>query len=165
MAEAPAPGHDDMKIAQILAPERVAISVEVASKKAVLERLATMLASASPALKSKDVFDSLIARERLGTTGLGAGIAIPHGRVGGASAPVGAFLRTAAPLGFDAVDNAPVDLFFALCVPADAHQEHLDLLAALAGRLSDAGFVARLRAAADPAAVFAQLTADGAGDD
>ncbi|MGE0486710.1 MAG: PTS sugar transporter subunit IIA [Gammaproteobacteria bacterium] len=154
-----------MKIVQILAPDRVAIGVDLASKKAVLERLAGMLASAAPTLKSKDVFDSLIARERLGTTGLGAGIAIPHGRASGAASPVGAFLRTAAPIGFDAVDNAPVDLFFALCVPTEARQEHLDLLAALAGKLSDGGFVARLRAAEEPATVFAELTADGTGGD
>ena len=136
-----------MKISQIIAADRIVVDVELASKKAVLERLADLLASSAPELKSKAVFDSLIARERLGTTGLGAGIAIPHGRVPIAGLPIGAFVRTTAPVHFDAVDGAPVDLFFALCVPTDANREHLDLLAALAARLTDTGFVARLRKA------------------
>ncbi|MEQ8495726.1 MAG: PTS sugar transporter subunit IIA [Gammaproteobacteria bacterium] len=148
-----------MKITQILTPDRVAVDLALVSKKAVLETLAGMLSSADPQLKSKDVFDSLLARERLGTTGLGAGIAIPHGRVATGGRSIGAFLRTDEPINFDAVDNAPVDLFFALCVPEDAHQEHLDLLAALASRFSDQGFVDHLRAAAAAGDVFAALTA------
>lgn len=134
-----------MTITDILVPERVAVDVELTSKKAVLETLASMLASADPRLDAGEIFDSLVARERLGTTGLGAGIAIPHGRVSVDGAACGAFIRTSKPLGFDAVDNAPVDLFFALCVPRDATQAHLDLLAALAARFSDSAFVAELR--------------------
>ena len=153
-----------MNIAHILAPERVAVDVALTSKKAVLEALATMLSSAEPDLRSGEVFNSLIARERLGTTGLGAGIAIPHGRVASTETSIGAFIRTDTPVQFDAVDNAPVDLFFALCVPGEANQEHLDLLAALASRFSDDRFVADLRDAEKPEEIFDRLTANGETD-
>ena len=109
-----------MKIAEILDPGRILVGANLASKKSVLEKLAEMLSSADPLLNSKLVFDSLLARERLGTTGLGNGIAIPHGRVECNGKSVGAFLRTGHPIDFDAVDNAPVDVFFALCVPEGA---------------------------------------------
>lgn len=148
-----------MNISEILAPERVVVDLELASKKAVLEKLAELLASADPALKQKEVFESLLARERLGTTGLGAGIAIPHGRVSTESASIGAFVRTGTPINFDAVDNAPVDLFFALCVPENANEEHLALLSALATRFSNDEFVACLRETVGEAGVFSQLTA------
>jgi len=154
-----------MKITEILSPDRVAVDLDLASKKAVLETLAGMLSSADPQLKSKEVFDSLLARERLGTTGLGAGIAIPHGRVSTGKESIGAFLRTGKPINFDAVDNAPVDLFFALCVPEEACQEHLDLLAALASRFSDKHFVDSLRDAARVDDVFSALTAANGAQD
>jgi len=148
-----------LKIAQILAPERVLVDVELASKKGVLERLAGLLASASPQLTQVKVFESLLARERLGTTGLGAGIAIPHGRVALPGPAIGAFLRTARPIGFDAVDNAPVDLFFALSVPEAATAEHLALLAELARLFSTETLVEALRKAASADEVYALLTA------
>lgn len=147
-----------MKVAEILAPERVAIGAELASKKAVLEKLSEMLASADPSLQPKTVFESLLARERLGTTGLGAGIAIPHGRVATGDVAIGAFLRTGTPIGFDAVDNEPVDLFFALCVPEEATSEHLELLSELAAAFSDQEFVKDLRASSGEADVFRMLT-------
>ena len=153
-----------MKISEIIAPERVAIDIPLSSKKAVLERLAEMLSSADPSLSAKNVFDSLLARERLGTTGLGAGIAIPHGRVITNAASIGAFVRTGSPIGFDAVDNAPVDLFFALCVPEDANEKHLALLAELATKFSDSRFVAGLRGSVEQADVFRQLTAEDLSD-
>jgi nitrogen PTS system EIIA component len=149
-----------MKISEIIAPERVAIDIDLSSKKAVLERLSNMLSSADPGLSAKAVFDSLLARERLGTTGLGAGIAIPHGRVATDAASIGAFIRTDNPIGFDAVDNAPVDLFFALCVPENANEEHLALLSELATKFSDGQFVEGLRNSADPSDVFRHLIAD-----
>jgi len=153
-----------MNIAEIIAPERIAINVNLTSKKAVLERLAEMLSSAEPRLKTKDVFESLLARERLGTTGLGAGIAIPHGRVSTDAASIGAFLRTDTAIDFDAVDNAPVDLFFALCVPENASEDHLALLALLAAKFSNSEFVAKLRESPEEAAVLGQLTASTNGD-
>ncbi len=149
-----------MKISEIIAPERVAVDLDVASKKAVLEKLAEMLSSGDPVLKQKEVFESLLARERLGTTGLGAGIAIPHGRVATDTHSIGAFLRTSTPIDFDAVDNAPVDVFFALCVPEDATEQHLALLAELAGMFSNSEFVTGLRESADEADVFRRLAGE-----
>jgi nitrogen PTS system EIIA component len=147
-----------LKIAQILAPERIVIAADCASKKSVLEKLAELLASAAPELNSQKVFECLLARERLGTTGLGAGIAIPHGRVVHNGQAVGAFLRTSRPIGFDAVDNAPVDLFFALCVPEAATAEHLALLAELARLFSNQQLVAQLREAPTANDLYACLT-------
>jgi nitrogen PTS system EIIA component len=134
-----------MEIVEILDLDRVEIDVNVASKKSVLEKLAEMLSRADPSLDPKMVFETLLARERLGTTGLGDGIAIPHGRVASNGKSIGAFLRTGNPIDFDAVDNAPVDLFFALCVPEDAADEHLALLSALAENFSNRDFVKVLR--------------------
>lgn len=146
-----------MLLADILSSDRVRIGLDLASKKAVLEELSRLLATANPALAANSVFDSLLARERLGTTGLGGGIAIPHGRADTGGASIGAFLRTRKPINFDAVDNAPVDLFFALCVPKEANEEHLQLLAALAEKFSNANVIDRLRAAEQESTVFKEL--------
>ena len=147
-----------MEIAEILDPGRVVVDVQMTSKKAVLEKLASMLSSADGALTSKIVFDCLVARERLGTTGLGNGIAIPHGRVASNGKSIGAFVRTVSPIDFDAVDNAPVDIFFALCVPEDATDEHLALLSALAGNFSNPDFVKALRDLPSVADIYKHLT-------
>lgn len=146
-----------MDIAQILDVERVIVDADLNSKKSVLEKLAALLSSADPSLTTPTVFDSLVARERLGTTGLGEGIAIPHGRVASNGKSIGAFLRTDKPIDFDAVDGAPVDIFFALCVPEEATDEHLALLSSLAGNFSDKAFVDVLRASTDPAEVYRKL--------
>lgn len=148
-----------MNISEIIVPERVAVDLRLSSKKAVLQKLSELLSEGDPDLQSKDVFEALLARERLGTTGLGAGIAIPHGRVATGAPSIGAFIRTGEAIDFDAVDNAPVDLFFALCVPEEANEEHLDLLAVLAQKFSDNEFVSALRQTAGDAATFAALTA------
>ena len=146
-----------MDISEIIARERVAVNARLTSKKAVLEKLAELLASGDPDLQVRDVFEALLARERLGTTGLGAGIAIPHGRVNMQVPSIGAFVRTAEPVDFDAVDNAPVDLFFALCVPEEANDEHLALLASLARRFSNSEFVGCLRESVGDKAIFDSL--------
>jgi len=134
-----------MQIGQILSPERVCVDVPAGSKKSVLERLAKMIADNRPECGTSDVFDSFIARERLGSTGLGQGVAIPHCRVAQVRESCAALIRTSAPVDFDAIDGEPVDLFFALAVPAQSTQEHLDLLASLASMFSDEAFVAELR--------------------
>ena len=148
-----------MNIADILSPERVQVDVVVDSKQAVLETLAGLLASASPDIDAAAMLDSLLARERLGTTGLGGGIAIPHGRAPHATRAIGAFLRARRPVAYAASDRAPVDLFFALCVPATAATEHLALLAALAQRFDAAPLVSALRAAHTSADAYALLIA------
>lgn len=134
-----------MQIADILPASRVAIDVSALSKKAVLEELARLVAIDTPNLTPAQAFDGLIARERLGSTGLGNGIAIPHGRIEHLQAMQGAFLRTTTPIDFDAIDGEPADLFFALFVPQDTTAEHNDTLAELAGLFVNETLVRGLR--------------------
>ncbi|MEM7543527.1 MAG: PTS sugar transporter subunit IIA [Pseudomonadota bacterium] len=146
-----------MNIAEVLNIERVRLDLSITSKKSVLETLASMIAESSNGIAQGGIFDGFVARERLGTTGLGAGIAIPHARVGETEV-VAAFVRTKRGIDFDAVDGNPVDLFIALCVPTEANDEHLRLLASLAEKLSDDSIVAALRATQSPSAVVASLS-------
>ena len=134
-----------MNIADIVTPERVRYDNESHSKKAALEMLANLIARSDNSLTQNNVFDCLINREKLGSTGMGNGIAIPHGRAKHEHETVGAFIRLAEAVDYDAVDNQPVDLLFCLLVPEESTQEHLDMLATLATRFSDADFVKQLR--------------------
>tara|TARA_B100001123_G_C15309530_1_gene1023870 strand:- start:1321 stop:1770 length:450 start_codon:yes stop_codon:yes gene_type:complete len=134
-----------MQIRDILSVERVAIGVDATSKKAVLEELARLVTLGLPDLTPVQAFDGLVSRERLGSTGLGNGIAIPHGRIKHLSTAIGAFLRTESALDFDAIDGQPVDLFFALFVPQEATDTHLTMLASLAKTFSNEILVGRLR--------------------
>ncbi len=147
-----------MELAHILAPGSVAWNLGARSKKAVLEALAGLCAAPGGAVTAREVFQGLLARERLGSTALGCGIAIPHGRMERCDEPRAAFLRTAEPVDFDAADDRPVDLFFALLVPTDCQDEHLRILAQLAEMFSDEAFVARLRASSGAAEAYAVLT-------
>lgn len=147
-----------MHIAELLTAERVACGAPSASKKRVLEQLSALIAGGQQALNAVDVFDSLLARERLGSTGLGHGVAIPHGRVKNGTATVGAFIKLQKPIDFDAVDGEPVDLLFGLLVPEQSTQEHLQLLAQLAEMFSDAAFVASLRNAGSAAELHTLLS-------
>lgn len=147
-----------MHIADLLTAERVACGDPSASKKRVLEQLSALIAGGQTALNPTDVFDSLIARERLGSTGLGHGVAIPHGRVKNGTLTLGAFIKLQQPIDFDAVDGEPVDLLFGLLVPEQSTQEHLQLLAQLAEMFSDAAFVTRLRAATSAAELYSLLS-------
>ena len=115
-------------------------------------------------LSQEEVFSQLIAREKLGSTGLGNGIAIPHCRVGNCTQPIGTLVTLAEPIDFDAPDDAPVDLLFVLLVPEEAHQQHLDILAGIARLFSQEAFCARLRAAGDSAELFAIATGDRGGN-
>ncbi len=134
-----------MGIVDILTPTRIAIGVQVASKKAVLEHLARLVSTDTLELAPAQAFDGLVTRERLGSTGLGKGIAIPHGRIDHLSAMVGAFLRTEAAIDFDAIDGEAVDLFFALFVPKNTNEEHLAMLANLAELFTDDVLIGKLR--------------------
>ena len=148
-----------MDIADILTVERIAIDVDANSKKGVLEELARLAASGPPEeLTPAQAFDGLIGRERLGSTGLGNGIAIPHGRIDHLTATRGAFLRSSKPIDFDAIDGEPVDLFFALFVPADTTEEHLAVLSMLAESFSDQRIVDRLRTLDSRESIHALLT-------
>ncbi len=134
--------------------QRVRCALDIASKKRLLEALAGLLAAGHPRLEQDLVFDRLLERERLGSTGLGHGIALPHARVKEVTEPLGAFVTTARGVDYDAVDAEPVDLAFALLVPEAANEEHLQLLAQLAGLFSDPLVRARLREAGSPGAIL-----------
>lgn len=134
-----------MQIADILTPERTQCDVNSATKKASLEMLADLIAGADPGLSQAEVFNSLLNRERLGSTGLGKGVALPHGRLQPCSRALGAFIRLSTAVDYDAVDGEPVTLLFALLVPEDSTREHLDLLARLAEKFSDDGMLEKLK--------------------
>lgn len=136
-----------MELADILSGNRIAIDLVVSSKKTLLEKAAELLASDDQGAHARDIFDSLCQRERLGSTGLGHGVAIPHGRVEGQGSVSAALIRLSNPIDFDAPDEQSVDLFFALAVPAECTDVHLRLLASVAERFGDAGCRRRLRAA------------------
>ena len=146
-----------MHLLDLLSPARVQTGAIVSGKKRLLERLAGLLAEASGGEGEHAVYDTLCGRERLGSTGLGHGVAIPHARSARAQVPAGAFLRLAEPVDFGAPDGQPVDLVFALVVPEHFAQQHLLLLSELAEMFGDGDFRQRLRQAADAPALYALL--------
>ena len=117
------------------------------SKKRVLEQIANLVARDLTDLDAQDIFENLIAREKLGSTGFGNGIAIPHCRLPGCQAPISAVLHLDTAVDFDAIDGAPVDLLFVLLVPEAATDEHLELLRQIASMLDRAEVRERLRQA------------------
>ena len=136
-----------IRLENILTPGRSLVNVPGGSKKRVLEQIANLVARELPELDGQDIFESLIAREKLGSTGFGNGSAIPHCRLPGCSAPISALLRLDAPVDFDAIDGAPVDLLFVLLVPEAATDEHLELLRQIASMLDRSDVRERLRQA------------------
>lgn len=146
-----------MKLNAILSADRVVSGVSVTSKKKALEELSKLLAKGTGALSATDIFNGLTAREKLGSTGLGHGVAIPHGRMAGVNDSVGAFLRLRHPVDYEAHDGQPVDLVFGLVVPVAATEAHLKHLAAIAEKFSDEAFCKSVRAAADDSALHALL--------
>lgn len=137
-------------VSSILELAHVAIDVDASDKKALFERAGALLESKSQ-LSRAQVTESLLARERLGSTGLGQAVAIPHGRVKGLRTAIGAFLRLRAPIPFEAPDNQPVQLVFVLLVPERASDLHLQILSELAQMFSDRELRRRLAAAPDAA--------------
>lgn len=118
-------------IGKILSPAHILIDLDVASKKRVFEQVGLLIENTCGIARS-DVFDSLFAREKLGSTGLGQGVAIPHGRAKGLKEAVGVFIRLAQPIPFDAPDGKPVQCLFVLLVPEQATDLHLQVLSELA---------------------------------
>ncbi|AWI80017.1 MAG: PTS IIA-like nitrogen-regulatory protein PtsN [Betaproteobacteria bacterium HGW-Betaproteobacteria-13] len=139
-------------ISQLLPLSNVVADLDASSKKRVFEQ-AGLLFENNQGIARSMVFDSLFARERLGSTGLGQGIAIPHGRIKGLKDAAGAFLRLEAPVQFDAPDGRPVNMLFVLLVPEQANETHLQLLSELAQMFSDRGFREQLQAAPDAQAL------------
>ena len=141
------------RLAQILPASHVLVGVESTSKKRAFEE-AGLLFENLQGLNRALVTDSLFSRERLGSTGLGHGVAIPHGRIKGLKAPMAAVFQLATPIGFDAPDEQPVRLMIFLLVPEAATQKHLEILSEIAEMLSDVTLRDRLFAAAEPAALY-----------
>jgi PTS system nitrogen regulatory IIA component len=143
-----------MLIQSLLSPSRCLAQVEATSKKRVLELLAIAIAEDIPDLDAETIFLNLIGRERLGSTGIGFGVAIPHARVNNCQSPIGAVITLTSPIEFDAIDSLPVDIVFAMLVPDDANSEHLQYLAALAQGLNNNENREKIRAADDSQALF-----------
>ena len=141
-------------LVNLLAAEQILLDLDASSKKRVFEQ-AGILFEGRLGLARSVIFDSLFAREKLGSTGLGQGVAIPHGRIKGLKQAMGAFLRLTHPVPFDSPDGRPVDLLFVLLVPEQATELHLQILSELAQRFSDRTFREKLQVASDSAAILA----------
>lgn len=146
-----------MDLSDLLTPQGVLAHLKVTGKKQLLQELAQR---ASPICGVADrlIFETLLERERLGTTGVGQGIAIPHGRLAGIEKIHGLFARLAEPVAFDAMDDLPVDLVFVLLAPESAGADHLKALARVSRLLRNPVMCEKLRKAGDTAALFALLT-------
>ncbi|MEN1726806.1 MAG: PTS sugar transporter subunit IIA [Pseudomonadota bacterium] len=143
-----------MQLADVIDPDRIALDIAVSSKKSLLEKAAELLALSPDSGKQREIFESLCQRERLGSTGLGHGVAIPHGRVESQSGVIGAVIRLRRPIDFDAPDQEKVDLFFALSVPDQCSDVYLKLLADVAASFGDAEHRERLREVDNPEALL-----------
>ena len=146
---------------RILAPERVHSNVPAGSRKRTLQVLGEVFADADPDLSALSVFDRLVARERLGSTGLGEGCALPHARVPGLGRTLAAFLRLRTGVDFDSPDHEPVDLVFGLLVPDESTDEHLEILAAIAGVFSDERVRSSIRSVDEPTRIRDVLVGNG----
>ncbi len=140
-------------ISRLLTPDTVSLSAQAATKE-VLFQVAADALSHHVGIQSTQIRDALLMREQLGSTGLGQGVGIPHGRLKGLKQVAGMFFRLSKPIPFDAPDNRPVDLVFFLLVPEQSTEEHLQLLSELAQGFSDPDFRENLRKAANGDAVI-----------
>jgi len=147
---------DTMKIADFLTQGDVVVGLRGADKGQLIGELARRGAAAI-GIDAATIANALQARERLGSTGLGKGFALPHARVPGLTRFFGAFVRLARPIDFQAIDDQPVDLVFLLLIPADAGSQHVAALAAISRRLRDAEVLKQIRKAADAAALYQLL--------
>lgn len=152
--------HD---FSDLLPPDGVLPDVAVVNKKQLFQQLGS-LAAQEFGLDARDVAERLATRERLGSTGFGGGVALPHAKVPGLDHVVGMFVRLASPIAFDAVDDLPVDLAFALFSPPDAGAAHLKALARVSRQMRDRPFLEKLRGAGSKEALYALFCADEARD-
>ena len=143
-------------IRTILIPDSIDAGISVSNKKALFQQLGTM-AERTTGVPARQVVAAISERERLGTTGFGGGVAIPHGKIEGLDQVVGCFARLTAPVDFEAVDRLPIDLVFLLLSPPDAGAEHLKALASVSRLFRDRQLVAKLRGARSRDAIFALL--------
>ena len=146
-----------MDLADLIAPEAVYPSLKAKTKKQALQDVAQK-AAALTGIDARDILDTLLQRERLGSTGVGRGIAIPHGRLPALKSIVSVFARLDEPIDFEALDNEPVDLIFLLLAPEHAGADHLKALARISRLLREPSTIERLRASRDRAALYSVLT-------
>ena len=146
-----------MDVTQLITPERVIARLKVGAKKQALQELAKRAATFT-GLQDRQIFDVLLEREKLGTTGVGHGIAIPHGKIAGLDRLYGIFARLDAPIDFEAIDEQPVDLIFLLLAPESAGADHLKALARVSRLLRDRALCEKLRGSANSDALYALLT-------
>lgn len=145
-------------IAKILPPANVLLDLEVSSKKRAFEQ-AGLLFENNCSIARSTVSDNLFARERLGSTGLGHGVAVPHGRIKGLKAPIAAFVRLAEPIPFESPDGQPVSLLIFLLMPDNVTQQHLEILSEIAEMLSNESFRESLSTEMNAAAVYEKIIA------
>ena len=151
-----------MKIADILAPQAVHHRLKAPSKKKLVTELGSYAASLA-GIDATRVFETLWEREKLGSTGVGHGVAIPHGRIAKLEKIVGVFALLDEPIEFESIDDAPVDLVFLLLTPAEAGADHLKALAQVSRLMRNAAICEKLRASGDKAQLYALLTEPTAG--
>lgn len=149
-----------MDIDLILTPDLTFCDLEGVSKKRILETTAELIAARTDNIRADQIYDALLAREQLGSTGLGNGIAIPHCRVQKCTRTIGCLVKLQQPVDFDAIDNKPVDLLFFLLVPEKAVEGHLEVLRTLAENFNRPEYCQRLRDADSDEALYRAATAD-----
>lgn len=150
-----------MSLLDLLSLDAVVTGLKVSGKKQVLQELAAKAAALS-GVGEREILDALMQRERLGSTGVGHGVAIPHAKLAGLGRLFGVFARLDRPVHFEAIDDQSVDLVFVLLAPAAAGADHLKALARIARLLRDPGTAAKLRSSHDASAIFALLTESAA---
>ncbi len=143
-----------MQLQSILTPERTLCGAPGSSKKRVFETVADFICNDIPELSTNEIFSALIAREKLGSTGVGNGIAIPHCRMKNCRSTFGALIKLQQTVDFDAIDDHPVDILFVLLVPEESNQEHLQTLATLAELFDQTAFCKSLRNAQNSEALY-----------
>jgi PTS system nitrogen regulatory IIA component len=146
-----------MDLGDLITPQAIFPSLKAKNKKQALQDLAQR-AAVLTGVEGREIFDTLLQRERLGSTGIGRGIAIPHGRVAALRNIVSVFARLEEPIEFEALDNEPVDLIFLLLAPEHAGADHLKALARISRLLREPSSIEKLRAAKDRAALYSVLT-------
>jgi PTS system nitrogen regulatory IIA component len=146
-----------MDLSDLIKPDAILASLKANSKKQALQALSEKAAEMT-GLEEREIFETLVQRERLGSTGVGGGIAIPHGKLAKLDRIFGLFARLPKPIDFEALDDQPVDLVFLLLAPESAGADHLKALARIARLFREPGVVGKLRASADKSALYAVLT-------
>lgn len=150
-------------LSDLLAPDAVLAGLVAPNKKTLFQQLANT-AGRLTGMDARVIVERLVERERLGSTGFGGGVAIPHGKIEGLDRVVGVFARLSSPVDFQAIDDLPVDLVFLLLSPPDSGVEHLKALARVSRRLRDKALVAKLRGAGSPDALYALFAQTDARD-